>query len=255
MKTIDGCGEEGAKAAYNASKIDVAALLPEDKRSEKMAVDLLADNGVAFVAPQLVDQLKKANDAAATAAVDTQLKELSDYLASGVLAPVAEEATAGDGPRDAAKWIDDHCADLLESGEAKLERTVMRCVLSAGMGNDEPDAKLAPKLCKQIERCAKLLQKCTASTQSESKRLYKQANCLYEVQAFCAAQQWPSGLIKKLFYNLYESDVVFEDAYGVWREDVNDDTPGKDKALFQVNEFLQWLDEAAEEGEGDEEDA
>ena len=30
------------------------------------------------------------------------------------------------------------------------------------------------------------------------------------------------------------SQVVFEDAYGVWREDVNDVTPGKDKALFQV---------------------
>ena len=90
--------------------------------------------------------------------------------------------------------------------------------------------------------------------------------------------------MKKLFYNLYETDVVFEDAYGVWREDVNDATPGKDKALFQVrahtrllsrrplpppaashspfvsnsfpcaqvNEFLQWLDEAVEDdGEED----
>ena len=38
----------------------------------------------------------------------------------------------------------------------------------------------------------------------------------------------------------------------MWREDVVDSTPGKDKALFQVNEFLQWLDEAAEEGDGEE---
>ena len=83
-------------------------------------------------------------------------------------------------------------------------------------------------------------------------QLCKQAGCLYEVQAFCYARQMPQGLIKKLFYNLYETDVVFEDAYGVWREDVNDETPGKDKALFQVNEFLQWLDEAAEEGEEEE---
>lgn len=47
-------------------------------------------------------------------------------------------------------------------------------------------------------------------------------------------------------------DVVFEDAYGVWQEDLVDQTPGKDKALFQVNEFLQWLAEAAEEGEEEE---
>ena len=63
----------------------------------------------------------------------------------------------------------------------------------------------------------------------------KQAGCLYEVQAFCGLRGWPQGLIKKLFYNLYETDVVFEDAYGVWREDVNDITPGKDKALFQAS--------------------
>ncbi len=33
----------------------------------------------------------------------------------------------------------------------------------------------------------------------------------------------------------------------MWREDVVDDTPGKNTALFQVNEFLQWLSEANEE--------
>ena len=128
-------------------------------------------------------------------------------------------------------------------------------------------------------------------------RLVKQVGCVYEVQAFCHEHQWPTGLVKKLFYNLYETDIIFEDAYGVWREDVSDATPGKDKALFQaraaaghshrhiahmlvygawllsvvldvdscvclsvrlcvpsqVNEFLQWLDEAVEEdGEGEE---
>ena len=44
----------------------------------------------------------------------------------------------------------------------------------------------------------------------------------------------PAALSSQLFYQLYESDIVFEDAYGVWREDVADDTPGKDKALFQA---------------------
>lgn len=55
--------------------------------------------------------------------------------------------------------------------------------------------------------------------------------------------------MKKLFFQLYNVDVVFEDAYGVWREDVTNETPGKEQALFQVNEFLQWLDTAAEDEE------
>jgi translation initiation factor 4G len=74
------------------------------------------------------------------------------------------------------------------------------------------------------------------------------------VQAFCHKLQWPQGLIKKVFYQMYETDVVFEDAFGVWREDLTDETPGKDKALIQVNEFLQWLDEAAEEEDGENDD-
>jgi len=125
-----------------------------------------------------------------------------------------------------------------------VSRAVMRCVLEAAVDKDETPS--ATKICKQIERCAKLLKKCTQHNEA-SKHLMKQAGCLYEVQAFCFAKSWPPGLMKKLFYNLYETDVVFEDAYGVWREDVNDVTPGKDKALFQVNEFLQWLDEAVED--------
>ena len=88
---------------------------------------------------------------------------------------------------------------------------------------------------------------------SQAEAIRAQTASLYEVQAFCARKGWPQNLIKKVFYHLYETDIVFEDAYSVWREDVSDETPGKDKALFQVNEFLQWLAEAAEEGdEGDE---
>ena len=51
---------------------------------------------------------------------------------------------------------------------------------------------------------------------------------------------------------LYKHDIVFEDAYDIWREDTDDDTPGKSKALFQVNDFLQWLGEADEEEDADE---
>ncbi|KOO53292.1 eukaryotic translation initiation factor 4 gamma 2 [Chrysochromulina tobinii] len=59
-------------------------------------------------------------------------------------------------------------------------------------------------------------------------------------------QPMAPDLMKKVFYNLYETDIIFEDAYVVWREDVVDETPGKNTALFQVNEFLQWLSIANE---------
>lgn len=53
---------------------------------------------------------------------------------------------------------------------------------------------------------------------------------------------------------LYELDIVFQEAFSLWREDLDEPTPGKDKALFQVNEFLVWLEQAEEESEGEDED-
>ena len=41
----------------------------------------------------------------------------------------------------------------------------------------------------------------------------------------------------------------------MWREDTSDTTPGKNQALFAVNEFLQWLNEAAEDSGGDDDEA
>ena len=289
LRSLDAVGEEGAKTMYAAAKLDLLKLLPADARSQQTAADLLVAGGIEFVDPAMGESVRAAEAAASAQAAQAALESLERYLSSGVLVPsaamaegAAEEGDEADPELEGvSKAIDEQVGPPEnESGDA-LARVVMRCVLHATCeGNDPPSAT---KICKQIERCAKLLKKVTQSS-AAPKRLVKQAGCLYEVQAFCHAKAWPAGLMKKLFYNLYETDVVFEDAYGVWREDVNDSTPGKDKALFQVrahtrllsrrplpppaashspfvsnsfpcaqvNEFLQWLDEAVEDdGEED----
>jgi len=54
--------------------------------------------------------------------------------------------------------------------------------------------------------------------------------------------------------NLYELDIIEEDAYLKWKEDIRDEFPGKGQALFQVNQWLQLLEEANEsEAESDDE--
>ena len=64
-------------------------------------------------------------------------------------------------------YPDENCGGALAADNSKMERVVMRCVLESAISDGE--AIGAPKVCRQIERCAKLLQKCTASSQSESK--------------------------------------------------------------------------------------
>ena len=53
----------------------------------------------------------------------------------------------------------------------------------------------------------------------------------------------------RLFFKLYETDVILEEAFRVWRDDTSDETPGRDTALVQVEDFLQWLEEGDEEGD------
>jgi translation initiation factor 4G len=57
-----------------------------------------------------------------------------------------------------------------------------------------------------------------------------------------------------MFVNLYDLDVIEEEAFLKWRDDVSDDHPGKGKALFQVNNWLHWLETAAEESSSDGDD-
>merc|ERR1712212_1447656 len=81
-----------------------------------------------------------------------------------------------------------------------------------------------------------------------------QLTAVYSLQVFCFSRGFPKGLLLRWFVSLYEADIVEEQVFLKWKEDVNDSYPGKGKALFQVNNWLTWLEEAESEDEDDEED-
>jgi translation initiation factor 4G len=62
-------------------------------------------------------------------------------------------------------------------------------------------------------------------------------------------------MLLKWFVLFYDLEIVDEDAFLKWKEDINDEHPGKGKALFQVNHWLTWLQEAESEDGEDDEDA
>ena len=61
-----------------------------------------------------------------------------------------------------------------------------------------------------------------------------QLAAVYSLQVFCFSRTFPKGLLLRWFVSLYEADVVDEQVFLKWKEDVNDSYPGKGKALFQV---------------------
>ena len=44
-----------------------------------------------------------------------------------------------------------------------------------------------------------------------------------------------SGMLLRFFVNMYDQEIIEEEAFLHWKEEVNDEYPGKGKALFQVN--------------------
>merc|ERR1711865_93992 len=81
-----------------------------------------------------------------------------------------------------------------------------------------------------------------------------QLQMVYEVQVFCHECDFEKDLVKRLFYALYECDIVVEDTFTMWKEDTENSEPGKRAALLHANAFLQWLATAEEEDDEEEED-
>jgi len=81
-----------------------------------------------------------------------------------------------------------------------------------------------------------------------------QLAAVYALQVFCFSRGFPKGMLLRWFVALYETDIVDEHVFLKWKEDVNDSYPGKGKALFQVNQWLTWLEEAESEEEEDEDE-
>merc|ERR1740139_797688 len=128
--------------------------------------------------------------------------------------------------------------------DPQLVESVQRSLLEATCAETPSSTKLHAA----IKDRAMLLRK-FLMVGKEAEQMALMVSGLYEVQAYCARQDWPEKLMKKLFYQLYEADVVLEEAFGLWREDTTDESGHKMKALVQVNEFLQWLETTEEEGE------
>lgn len=83
----------------------------------------------------------------------------------------------------------------------------------------------------------------------DSSEVQRQIALVYAMQVFCHQKEWPKGLLLRLFTYMYDLEVVEEDAFLKWKEDLNDSYPGKGKALFQVNQWLTWLEQAESEEE------
>lgn len=77
---------------------------------------------------------------------------------------------------------------------------------------------------------------------------------IYVLQTFCYNAHFPKGMLLRWFTALYDLSVIEEESFLHWKEDLSDVYPGKGEALFQVNTYLTWLEEAESEEEDEDDD-
>lgn len=206
---------------FNGSKVNLLSQLPEVDRTKERLAEILEDRDLTFLYPLLRIQ-----------------------------AELAKQLQADPTPAQFYKWIKDNLdpANYTDPGFINALMTVLLKYImqeagSAGIEASEPVKKKERAL---LERYTGVLQ------QFLHERADLQVTAVYSLQAHCHAIGFPKGVLLRWFMALYELEVVEEEAFLQWKEDLTDAYPGKGQALFQVNQWLTWLQEA--ESEDDEAD-
>ncbi|CAM6045739.1 unnamed protein product [Sphagnum compactum] len=158
------------------------------------------------------------------------------------------EALAQNEPvPDLVKWIEKNVPQAILSDTAFL-RLLMTLVLRKCLPVPPSDYTATDVVTKTY---APLLRKFASGRARTAEA--NQIQYIVAVQLFVNELGHPQGLMSKLFDNFYSEEVISERAYFRWQDDVNDTTPGRDRAIREVGRWLAWLATAPEEN-GEEED-
>ncbi|XP_062508189.1 eukaryotic translation initiation factor 4 gamma 2-like isoform X2 [Corticium candelabrum] len=225
MKLKEVHGEKWLQQQFDDVKLKMYQVFPDSLHSDHDMLQELEDRGLAFLCPMVTVKCK-----------------LLDVMTT-------------EGSETVLTWILCHVNEFIQRTPAFVE-VLGACVWKVVTGeagklvdDDDEQKKAVVRTEKsQIEKWKPLLVK---FTQQDTKL---QVALLLSLQVFCHNLGFPRGLLLRTFMNLYDLDIVEEEAYLKWKDDVCDDYPGKGKSLFQVNSWLHWLETAAEESSSDGDD-
>ncbi|KAK3101829.1 hypothetical protein FSP39_006674 [Pinctada imbricata] len=212
---------------FTESKLDLQIMLPEIDQNKERMMEILEDRGLSFMFPLLRVQ-----------------SELWKQI-------VAEPSATG-----LFKWIKERVDSSLQYTPGfiniLMSNIVKHVTRDTTLGKDTDTSSTPDKIL--IEKEKQSLDKMKGVLQMFlHEHIELQVAALYSTQVFCHSNQFPKGMLLRFFMNFYDMEIVEEEAFLKWKEEVNDEYPGKGKALFQVNQWLTWLEQAEEESDEDDE--
>ncbi|XP_067630919.1 eukaryotic translation initiation factor 4 gamma 2, partial [Eurosta solidaginis] len=218
-------GKEALADKFLESKIDLMNSLPEVDRNKARLGDILDDRNLAFLYPLLKVQ-----------------------------AEMWKQMMADPTPASFYKWIKSNvdAKYYKDIGFINALMTVLvKYITQETTLAEGTDTKKHPDRV-TIEKEEQLLLKYCQILQTflgGSNEL--QLIAIYALQVFCYNENFPKGMLCRWFKYLYEAEVIEEETFVLWKEEISDKYPGKGTALFQVNNWLTWLQEAESEDDDD----
>lgn len=110
---------------------------------------------------------------------------------------------------------------------------------------DPPEA-LVQKEAEAIKEYSRLMKRVTSNDSGGKVQLEIQVECLEGVAELAQKYNFPPGLVKRLFKELYDAEVIKEEAYIAWKN-VSKPSKAHETALLKCSEWLHWLETAEEE--------
>jgi translation initiation factor 4G len=218
--------------AFTESKINLISMLPENDRNKERLADILEDRALSFLYPML--------------RIESDLwKQITQVDCT---------------PNSLYRWLKEN-VDLSLQNTMEFIQVLFTCLLKY------ITSEVSKKSLNENENQEQTQTNGNNITDYEKEILTKfqsvlkaflheksslQLMALYALQSYCFGLNFPKGMLLRWFLMLYDLEIIEEEVFIKWKEDINDEYPGKGKALFQVNQWLTWLEEAEEEEEDDE---
>ncbi|KAK4887368.1 hypothetical protein RN001_003639 [Aquatica leii] len=206
---------------FNNCKVNLLSQLPETDKTKMRLAEVLEERDLTFLYPPLRIQ-----------------------------AELSKQLQVDPNPQQFYKWIKENldAATYTDPGFINALMTVLLKYITQESASTVGDDKaVGEKEHNILERYRPVLHAFLREQPS------LQLIAVYSLQVHFCELGFPRGQLLRWFMALYDLEIVEEEAFLTWKEDVTDAYPGKGQALFQVNQWLTWLQEAeSEEEEGDE---
>lgn len=223
--------KEWLRAQLEKSKISLIEMLPSSDRYKERLIQILEDRELSFVYPMLkIESLLLEKIQSNTLTND----ELKEWIDANVSANVTNST------------------DFIHSlVTCIVKNAAENSVLSAENNdfNSKMDKSHVNKQKQLIQKYQKILQ--DYLTMSKSK-LSKQIEAINAMQVYANSKGFPKYFLAHLFNQMYDLEIIEEEAFLQWKDEINENYPNKGQALFYLQRWFNWLQEASEESSSSE---